>query len=187
MGQLASGRKPADRLTVLERGCTADEALAFFDSLPTLRSEELIGRWKGAELPTGHPLAGLLDRFGWYGKEFVDAERVHPLLFRDRSGGLFTVDPRKLPLSLAPQLKGVSASLARQAFAMLEPLLATREPRARLRNAEYRGKVSATMIYDHLPICDVFRRIDADTVLGAMDRRGDHSPFVFILRRERAS
>ena len=49
---------------------------------------------------------------------------------------------------------------------------------------EYRGVVSATMCYDDLPIHDVFRLVDDDTVLGLMDLRGLEQPFVFFLRRE---
>ena len=48
----------------------------------------------------------------------------------------------------------------------------------------YRGKSSATMIYDQLPINDVFRKIDQDAVFGVMDFKGMKSPFFFILRRE---
>ena len=40
------------------------------------------------------------------------------------------------------------------------------------------------MSYDNLPINDVFRQIDADTMLGAMDLKGMARPFFFILRRE---
>ena len=49
---------------------------------------------------------------------------------------------------------------------------------------EYRGVVSATMIYDSLPINDIFRKVDDDTVLGVMDLRFTPQPFFFILRRE---
>jgi len=49
---------------------------------------------------------------------------------------------------------------------------------------EYRGVVSATMIYEALPINDLFRRVDRDTVIGAMDMRGHAAPFLFVLRRE---
>lgn len=41
------------------------------------------------------------------------------------------------------------------------------------------------MIYDHLPIQDAFRRADAETLVGVMDRRGDERPFWFVLRRVR--
>ncbi len=48
----------------------------------------------------------------------------------------------------------------------------------------YRGKSSATMIYDKLPINDVFRKIDQDAVFGVMDLKGLKSPFFLMIRRE---
>jgi hypothetical protein len=43
------------------------------------------------------------------------------------------------------------------------------------------------MLYDALPVRDVFGRDDASTVLGLMDARGDMPPhyFFFVLRRTR--
>lgn len=177
----------SERLAELRRGSTVDEALAFFDSLPAVAIDELRGRWRGSELSTGHPLEGLLERYGWYGKEFIDQETVHPLLFQDASGTIFKVDPRKVPMTVAPHVPRAAGAVARRALSVLESVIGTTKPRARLRNVEYRGKVSATMIYDHLPIQDVFRRVDGDTVLGVMDRRGDERPFFFVLRRDRAT
>jgi hypothetical protein len=52
-----------------------------------------------------------------------------------------------------------------------------------LRAVTYRGVTTAAMIYDHLPIIDCFRRIDAHTVLGLMDMRGT-PPFFFLLERD---
>lgn len=173
-----------DELRALEKGCTTDEALSFFDGLEPIVLERMWGRWKGSELRTGHPLEGLLEPYGWYGKEFVDAETVHPLIFQDAKGGLFKVDPRKVPMAVAPKMPRAGGGLIRQALSALEPIMGTDKPRARLRNLEYRGKVSATMIYDHLPIQDVFRRVDDDTVLGVMDQRGDDRPYFFVLRRD---
>jgi hypothetical protein len=43
------------------------------------------------------------------------------------------------------------------------------------------------MLYDELPAHDVFRRVDAGTVLGAMDWKGLASPLFFVLRREMPS
>ncbi len=54
---------------------------------------------------------------------------------------------------------------------------------ASLRMVEYRGVVTATMIYDKHPIFDSFRRVDDDTVMGAMDRKGEDAPLMFLLRR----
>ena len=48
----------------------------------------------------------------------------------------------------------------------------------------YRGVLTATMCYDALPINDVFRKVDNDTLVGAMDLRGLEMPFMFVLRRD---
>ncbi|MNR65591.1 hypothetical protein D3C85_1887000 [compost metagenome] len=48
----------------------------------------------------------------------------------------------------------------------------------------YRGKTSASMVYDQKAIIDHFRRIDEDTLLGVMDFKNQHElGFFFILRR----
>ena len=54
---------------------------------------------------------------------------------------------------------------------------------ASIRRVEYRGVVTATMVYDTQPILDHFRRVDERTLLGAMDRKGDAQPLLFLLRR----
>lgn len=73
---------------------------------------------------------------------------------------------------------------AKQAFKFATYLLFTNKPRARLRMTEYRGKVSATMVYDQQPINDVFRKVDDNTVMGVMDTKGMSLPFFFMLERE---
>ena len=54
---------------------------------------------------------------------------------------------------------------------------------ARLRMVEFRGVVTATMIYDRHPILDHFRRVSREIVLGVMDTKGDDAPLFFFLRR----
>ena len=54
---------------------------------------------------------------------------------------------------------------------------------ASLRAVEYRGVVTATMVYDRHPIFDHFRRVSDDVVIGVMDRKGEEHPLVFFLRR----
>lgn len=58
---------------------------------------------------------------------------------------------------------------------------------ARLRAMEYRGAVTATMIYDDRPMFDHFRKIDDDTVMGAMDSKGRSRPGFFYLTRSTAA
>jgi hypothetical protein len=51
-----------------------------------------------------------------------------------------------------------------------------------LRLLDDRGTLTAAMIYDQRPIVDVFRSVDADTVMGRMDERGQ-PPAYFVLTR----
>jgi hypothetical protein len=171
-------------LSDLEPACSLDEALEYFDTLPALRAEEITGRWRGRELRTGHSMDGLLEVTGWYGKQFDGVDAVHPLLFSGRGGKVFAVDPRRVPLGLADRMSPSVAGGARSALPVLQPLVATRKPRARLRNLEHRGVVTAAMVYDHLPIIDVFRRASDDTLLGVMDMRKDPRPYFFILQKD---
>lgn len=174
------------RLQQLERRATAEEALAFFDSLPAVNVEHLLGAWRGAGLATGHPLDGLLERLGWHGKRFDAADAVHPLVMGE-GGGRFNLIPSIVPLGW---VRRNARLLAREPVAAVArrvmPWFRTDEPQARACMSEFRGVVSATMVYDKLPIRDVFRRVDGSTLLGVMDARGDVAPhyFYFVLHRE---
>ena len=166
-------------------GASPEEALARFDGLDPVQPEEMLGRWRGSGLPTGSPLDGLLEAYGWYGKEFLDAETVHPLLFGSRSGPR-PVDPAFVPMAVLRDRPGLAHSrAARTAFRLARPLVTTSRPRARLRSVEHRGVATAAMVYDALPIIDVFRWVSADVRLGLMDLRGLPGPFFFVLTRER--
>ncbi|NCE88444.1 hypothetical protein DK870_29190 [Pseudomonas sp. Q1] len=163
---------------------TTADALAFYDTLAPTTLSCLSGRWRGASLQTGHPIDGLLEKFGWYGKEFNSEENVHPLLFERRSGDTLSLNPLFMPIGLLmhhPKLLHQRA--ASTLFKLLLPLLRTHRHKARLRMMEYRGVISATMVYDDLPIIDTFRRVDDDTLVGLMDLRGMNQAFFFILRR----
>ncbi len=166
-------------------GSTTAAALATFDSLPAVSVERMLGRWRGEGVPTGHRLDGLLERFGWYGKAFASAEDVQPLLFADAHGAIYPIDPRYVPMQLVARAAGALNHAAIGAlFRRVGWLARARSPGARLRMTQYRGLATATMIYDRLPICDVFRLVDDDTVLGLMDLRGEPQPFFFLLRRD---
>ncbi|MGY1604866.1 DUF4334 domain-containing protein [Geodermatophilus sp. SYSU D00815] len=163
----------------------ADAALAWFDRSPAVAPAELTGRWRGSGLPTGHRLDGLLEAYGWYGKEFAGAESVHPLLFRDRAGVPQPVDPAYAPLGLLFRLPQLARTpVARLGFAAVRPLRRTRRPAARLRTVEHRGVATAALVYDRLPVIDVFRWTGPDALLGLMDARGLDEPFFFVLERE---
>lgn len=174
-----------------EAPTTTDDALALFDSRPAVDPECMIGTWHGAELPTGHPLDGMLAASGWWGKAFLDSETVHPLLFRTGNGAaLWALNPVLAfgGLGLATQIPVLRRQNFAGAITALKPALQARGPKARLRTTRYRGVDTATMIYDQLPINDVFRLLDdstgSETVLGAMDLRGIRTPYFFVLQRD---
>lgn len=176
----------SERLAALERGATAEAVLALFDELPPATIDGMIGSWRGSGLPTHHPLDGLLEAYAWHGKRFDGPDSVHPLLFRRAGGAVFSVNPSVVQLR---PLLNHAALLRRPAIAAIGRrmlgLAATGTPQARLRLIAFRGVVTATMIYDALPINDVFRHVDADTRLGVMDMRYTPDPFFFVLRRDR--
>ena len=58
------------------------------------------------------------------------------------------------------------------------PVLGT----ASIRMVEYRGVVTATMVYDRHPIFDHFHGVDG-VLLGIMDRKGEPAPLAFLLER----
>lgn len=138
-------------------------ACRLFDGLETVGLEELLGTWIGQEFHTGHPLDGVLKKLRWYGKAFHDAENVDPLLFEMPGGEITAIDP-------APMYDK-------------RKLLKAAGGKARMRLVEYRGKVSAAMIYDNLPIIDHFRKVEEGVLLGMMDRKGDKGPYFFILEK----
>ncbi|WP_448609034.1 DUF4334 domain-containing protein [Geodermatophilus sp. URMC 60] len=169
-------------------GAAPADVLAFADRLPGVAVEEMTGRWRGAELPTGSRLDGLLTAHRWWGKEVRDDDTVHPLLFADRAGRPRPIDPAPAPLTLLRRAPGLAGSApARLAFAAVRPLLTTRRPTARLRPVVHRGVPTAALVYDRLPVVDVFRRVTPDLLLGLMDMRGLPEPFAFLLERARLS
>ena len=174
---------PADRLRQLEPAAPLAQVLAFYDGLPAVAPEAMLGEWKGGEIATGHLYDGLLGPSGWWGKRFRSVDAVDPLVF-ERKGKRFAGNPGLMPLGLIERMPRLAKSAPSAAlFRLLSPLLRTSKPRARLRPLTYRGVTSAAMIYDQLPIADCFRRVDDDTLVGAMDIRGHSQPYFFTLRR----
>jgi len=159
------------------------QAIDLFDSLESVDVDFMMGTWRGTGYPTGHPQDGLLEAYRWYGKAFESCEDVHPLLFTDRRGQIVKLNPGAMALGGAQS--GSATKFAVRLFQLVMPLLTTSKSRARLRMVEYRGKVSATMIYDQLPIIDIFRKLDDDTVLGVMDHKHQMDPFFFKLTRQK--
>ena len=170
---------------ILEAGeTTTEKALQFFDALEPVSLDFMLSRWQGSGLHTDHPMDGLLEASNWYGKEFIDPETVHPLLFLDTRGEIIKVAPQPMAMKWALNMPGLKSDWMQPLLGLSTSLLKTEESQARLRMMDYRGKVSATMIYDYLPINDTFRKVDDDTVLGVMDYKESPQPFFFMLKRD---
>lgn len=166
------------------KGASPEAALSGFDALDGAPMEMMRGRWRGTELPTGHPLDGLLGRYDWYGKRFGESDDVDPLLFR-RGRELIALEPARMPVGMALAQPGLARSaIVATGFRLMSPLFRARGPGARLRTVVHRGKPSTAMIYDALPIIDHFRRIDDDRLLGLMDLRQTSAPYFFLLTRD---
>ena len=173
-----------DKLKELaKKRISQEEAFEFFDSLDTVNLEDTYGLWKGEELKTGHPMEGLLTASSWYGKKFIDNEHVHPLVFQKEDGFLFAGNPGRV--SLDPILSKLPKTYVSLFMKLARPFIITKKSRARLRLVDYRGKASASMIYDQKPIIDIFRKVDEDTMLGVMDIKNfpSEKSYFFYLKR----
>lgn len=170
--------------SILKTGeTTTERALQLFDTLEVVNLNFMLGRWQGSGLHTDHPMDGLLEASSWYGKEFIDPENVHPLLFLDSQGKIFKVAPNSTGMNWVLKFPILKNEYLKPLLMLTTSLLKTETSQARLRMMEYRGKVSATMLYDYLPINDSFRKVDDNTVLGIMDFKNLPQPFFFVLRR----
>ena len=160
------------------------EALALFDRLEPVDVAFMLGRWQGNSWPTDHPMDGLLEWVNWHGKAFIDQDQVHPLVFLDAHQAPMYINPNCFPMPWALKIPIPRTQLIGQLMQWLLPLFQTRNATAKLRMVDYRGKVSATMVYNQQPIQDIFRKLDENTVLGLVDMKGMKQPFFFRLVRE---
>lgn len=163
---------------------STEDSFALFDRLDTVDIGFMMGRWHGSDFSTGHTMDGALETFNWYGKEFVDPDHVHPLVFKSFGKTLFKVNPSLMPVRLATLIPSAPLRPLRYLFLAVRFLFQTRKSKARVRLIEFRGKLTATMIYDHLPIHDVFRKVNENTLLGCMDFKEMKQPFFFVLERD---
>lgn len=172
-------------ITELKLGKTTADALAVYDGLEAVDLEFMLGPWSGAEIPTSHPLDGLLEASNWHGKRFIDPDNVHPLVLKTMGGRKYSTTPMMLMMNLGMNIPLFKQSWMKPVNGMVTRLVSTQKSKARLRMVDYRGKNSATMIYDRLPIHDHFRKIDDDGVMGLMDFKGQANPYFFLLQREK--
>ncbi len=174
------------RLSFAEVKATGDLAtsLAYFDSLPAVAVQDMLGAWKGSGFDTGHPLDGMLENFRWHGKRFESPQAGRPLVV-DTKRGLGMLHPGRLPMGLIARFpKLVHLKVTGTVFAIVQPLFLTKKSKSKLMMTEYRGVVTATMCYDDLPIHDMFRRVDEQTLLGISHLPGFEPPLLFVLTQE---
>ncbi|MGV9664370.1 DUF4334 domain-containing protein [Nocardia niigatensis] len=152
---------------------------------------ETIQRWRElAELPDGVSPADLDEL--WRGLDTVRAEDIlgewkgaafqtgHPLcraLARSRWYGKTFVS-----------LSQVKPLICRAEDGTLFSDTALGGGEASLWNVEFRGEVTATMVYDGRPVFDHFKRLDETTLMGIMNGRpdlvlADGRHFYFLLER----
>ncbi len=169
---------------ILKTGKTTTQtALQLFDALEPVNLDFMFGRWQGYGLHTSHPIDGLLEFSNWYGKEFVEPENVHPLLFLDNQGKIFPLALNPTFINWVLKMPIPKNNSLKPLLMLISSLLKTNKSQARLRMMESRGKVTATMVYDYLPINDSFKKVDENTVLGIMDYKYIPRPFFFVLKR----
>lgn len=126
------------RLLTMKSGVDPAELDELWSRLGTVRSEDILGAYKGAAFETGHGLCRALEASKWYGKDLRSLTDVKPLMCRAEDGTLFS-----------------NVELG--------------EGEASLWNVEFRGEVTATMVYDGKAVFDHFKRIDSTTLMGIMN------------------
>jgi Domain of unknown function (DUF4334)/GXWXG protein len=159
-------------------------ALEQFKRLAPIKPREMIGLWSGRGIPSGHPLDGVLENLGWFGKRFTIEMRADPLLFRWNERRLIPIDPARIPLRLALRFHSVGRTrAARNLFSCLQRGLRAEGTVASLDIMPFQGVASAAMAYDDQPIVDHFRRLDDRRIMGAMTIQGDDRIYFFELER----
>ena len=132
---------------------------ALWTDLAVASVPDLLGSWRGGDFATGHPASALLTGLRWHGKRFDSPSDGHPLICVGDDGELY---------SNTTAAGGGHASLWEVGF---------------------RGEVTATMVYDALPVFDHFKKVDDDTVVGIMNGKlesvfGTGNHYYFWLERE---
>lgn len=161
-----------------------EDAFALFDSLQPVEPEAIHGLWRGRGLATGHPLDGVLENLGWYGKRFHPDGRADALLFFWDEHRLIPVDPAGIPVRLALRFGGIGRQrIAKSLFSYLVKAMRAKATVAEVRNVRFRGVTSSGMAYDRQPIIDHFRKVNDNRLLGAMSIAGDERHYFFWLDR----
>ncbi|MDR0307244.1 MAG: DUF4334 domain-containing protein [Chitinispirillales bacterium] len=161
---------------------TPKEAFELFDTLKPVTLNELVevGVWLGGEIITGHPMDGLLTAVRWYGKKFQQDGGIHPLLYKGINGKVYSVNASEIPFKT---IMTFPRWIIKILFFFFAPLIRTKNPCTQYWNVEYRGKITGAMVWDELPIVEIFARIDSNTLLGVTVIKGISDPYFFTLTK----
>lgn len=138
-----------------------------------LDPDELDALWADLEVVVASALIG-----SWHGFAFPTGHPVERLLARSRwHGKRFATPHDAAPL------------VCRADDGSLYSDTAAAKGGASLWNVEFRGEVTATMVYDGMPVLDHFKRVDDNTLMGVMNGKpdvvlADGRHFYFGLERE---
>lgn len=136
-----------------QKGKIAEEELEiFFASLESVTIKEMIDEWKGGYFNTGK------SKLEFFLKDFWII-KWHGKIFLSKDN----------VQSLVFSLFGIKFNIPVAGVAVL-------------RKMEFRNKISASMIYSYLPIIDNFRKIDNETVMGAMEVKGKVKIYFYLTR-----
>lgn len=142
-----------EKLVFVKEKISPETLEDFFASLEPVTMNEMIGAWKGGYFPMGK------SRLEFFLNDFG--------IFKWHGKSFLSRDKVK---SLVFSFLGIRFNIPVAGVAVL-------------REMEFRGKISTSMIYSYLPIIDNFRKVDDDTVMGAMELNGKVGIY-FYLRRE---
>lgn len=75
-------------LAIIERGetCAAEQLMTMFDQLEPVSADFMIGLWRGGKFDGGKEP----DPIRWYGKRFLSADHVDPLMCYAEDGGVYS-------------------------------------------------------------------------------------------------
>ncbi|AWK71213.1 hypothetical protein CBI38_06080 [Rhodococcus oxybenzonivorans] len=154
-----------------------DEARSTFSTLRRLESgvspDNLDAVWAALDPVRAEEILGQ-----WKGDDFATGHRLHEKLAASRWHG-----------KTFNSLDDAKPLICRDADGNLFSDIASGNGEASLWNIEFRGEVTATMVYDGAPIFDHFKRVDDTTLMGIMNGKsalvldgGRH--YYFVLERD---
>ncbi|EKT83094.1 hypothetical protein WSS_A08299 [Rhodococcus opacus M213] len=136
-------------------------------------SDELDAVWAALDTVRAEDILG-----SWKGDDFATGHRLHEKLFASRWHG-----------KTFHSLEDAKPLICRDVDGNLYSDIKSGNGEASLWNIEFRGEVTATMVYDGAPIFDHFKKVDDSTLMGIMNGKSalvldDGRHYYFLLERD---